>query len=140
MPEKMEYVVRTIGRGRVVAAATCGALTRPLGMRGAFYLLAGPLARDVDGGRPPYEDLLFPPLAPADAQSICAELERALVLARELDRTPEVVRRRLHRAGTPPRPDAGSRRDRGHEGLIVGGSRDLRGVRRTVRSFRGGPE
>jgi hypothetical protein len=78
VPEKMEYVVRTIGRGRVVAAAMCGALTRPLGMRGAFYLLAGPLARDVDGGRPPYEDLLFPPLAPADAQSICAELERAL--------------------------------------------------------------
>jgi hypothetical protein len=78
VPEKMEYVVRSVGRERVIAAAMCGALTRPLGMRGAFYLLAGSLARDLDGGRPPYEELLFPPLDPADAGSICADLERAL--------------------------------------------------------------
>jgi hypothetical protein len=78
VPEKMEYVVRAIGCGRVIAAAVGGAMTRPLGIRGAFYLLAGSVARDIDGGRPPYEGLLFPPLDPAVAQVICADLERAL--------------------------------------------------------------
>jgi hypothetical protein len=37
VPEKMEYVVRTVGRWRIIAAALLGALTRPLGMRGTFY-------------------------------------------------------------------------------------------------------
>jgi hypothetical protein len=78
VPEKMEYVVRNVGRARLIAAALLGAITRPLGARGMFYRLAGPLARDLDGGRPPYEGLLFPPLDPADAQTICADLEQAL--------------------------------------------------------------
>ena len=78
VPEKMEYVVRTIGSGRVVAAAVAGAVTRPLGVRGTFYRLAGSIARDIDGGRPPYEHLLFPPLETSAAQQICADLERAL--------------------------------------------------------------
>ena len=78
VPEKMEYVVRSIGRTRAIAAALGCALTRPLGVRGAFYRLAGSIARDIDGGRPPYEKVLFPPLTPAVAQWICADLERAL--------------------------------------------------------------
>jgi hypothetical protein len=78
VPEKMEYVVRSIGRTRAIAAALDCALTRPLGVRGAFYRLAGSIARDIDGGRPPYEKVLFPPLTPAVAQWICADLERAL--------------------------------------------------------------
>jgi hypothetical protein len=78
VPEKMEYVVRTLGCGRVIAAAVGGAMTRPLGIPGAFYLLAGSVARDIDGGRPPYEGLLFPPLDPAVARVICADLERTL--------------------------------------------------------------
>jgi F420-0:gamma-glutamyl ligase len=78
VPEKMEYVVRTIGSARVIAAAVGAAVTRPLGVRGAFYVLAGSVARDIDGGRPPYEGLLFPPLDPAVAQVICTDLEHAL--------------------------------------------------------------
>jgi hypothetical protein len=78
VPEKMEYVIRSIGRTRAIAAALGCALTRPLGVRGAFYRLAGSIARDIDGGRPPYEKLLFPPLTTAVAQWICADLERAL--------------------------------------------------------------
>jgi F420-0:gamma-glutamyl ligase len=80
VPEKMEYVVRTVGAGRVIAAAVGGAVTRPLGMRGTFYRLAGSIARDIDGGRPPYENLLFPPLDTSVAQQICANLEQALGL------------------------------------------------------------
>ncbi len=78
VPEKMEYVVRTIGTGRTIAAAVGGAVTRPFGLRGAFYRLAGSVARDIDGGRPPYENLLFPPLETSVAQQLCADLERAL--------------------------------------------------------------
>ena len=78
IPEKMEYVVRTVGFPRVIAAAVCGAITRPIGMHGTFYRVAGSVARDIDGGRPPYESLLFPPLEPAVAHDICTDLERAL--------------------------------------------------------------
>jgi hypothetical protein len=78
VPEKMEYVIRSIGRTRAIAAALGCAVTRPLGLRGTFYRLAGSIARDIDGGRPPYEKVLFPPLKTAVAQWICADLERAL--------------------------------------------------------------
>jgi hypothetical protein len=78
VPEKMEYVIRSIGPTRAIAAALGCALTRPFGVHGAFYQLAGSVARDIDGGRPPYEHLLLPPLQPAVARWICADLERAL--------------------------------------------------------------
>jgi hypothetical protein len=79
VPEKMEYVVRTVGLRRIIPAAIGGALTRPLGMRGTFYRIAGPIARDVDGGpHTAYEHVLFPPLASNVARRICADLERAL--------------------------------------------------------------
>ena len=76
--EKMEYVVRTVGLRRVIPAAIGGALTRPLGIHGTFYRIAGPIARDIDGGRPPYEHVIFPPLDTKVAQGICVDLERAL--------------------------------------------------------------
>src|SRR4029450_112994 len=60
VPEKMEYVVRTVGLRRIIPAAIGSAVTRPFGMHGTFYRVAGSVARDVDGGRPPYEDVLFP--------------------------------------------------------------------------------
>jgi hypothetical protein len=78
VPEKMEYVVRTVGLRRILPAAIGSAVTRPFGMHGTFYRVAGPVARDVDGGRPPYEHVLFPPLDAKVAQKICADLERAL--------------------------------------------------------------
>jgi hypothetical protein len=78
VPEKMEYVVRTVGLKRVIPAAIGSAVTRPLHVRGTFYRMAGPIARDVDGGRPPYEHVLFPPLDTKVAQKICADLEGAL--------------------------------------------------------------
>jgi F420-0:gamma-glutamyl ligase len=79
VPEKMEYVIRTVGLMRIIAAAIGGALTRPLGMHGTFYRIAGPIARDVDGGpHTAYEHVLLPPLDTDVAQRICADLERAL--------------------------------------------------------------
>jgi F420-0:gamma-glutamyl ligase len=78
VPEKMEYVVRTVGYGRIITAAMATAFTRPFGMHGPFYRIAGSVARDVDGGRPPYEHVLFPPLDAKVAEQICVDLERAL--------------------------------------------------------------
>jgi hypothetical protein len=78
VPEKMEYVVRTVGLRRIIPATIGSAVTRPFGMHGTFYRIAGPVARDVDGGRPPYEHVLFPPLDAKVAQGICADLERAV--------------------------------------------------------------
>ena len=78
VPEKMEYVVRTVGSARVIAAAVGGAMTRPLGIHGTFYRLAGTVARDIDGGRPPYESVLFPPLDTAVARDVATDLEQAL--------------------------------------------------------------
>jgi F420-0:gamma-glutamyl ligase len=79
VPEKMEYVIRTVGAWRIIAAAVGGALTRPLGMRGTFYRIAGPIARDVDGGpHTAYEHVLLPALDAKAAQQICDDLERAL--------------------------------------------------------------
>jgi hypothetical protein len=79
VPEKMEYVIRTVGLWRIIAAAIGGALTRPMGMRGTFYRIAGPIARDVDGGpHTAYEHVLLPPLETKVAQQICDDLERAL--------------------------------------------------------------
>ena len=79
VPEKMQYVVRTVGLRRIIAATIGSAVTRPLGMHGTFYRIAGPIARDVDGGpHTPYEHVLLPPLDTKVAQGICADLERAL--------------------------------------------------------------
>jgi hypothetical protein len=78
VPEKMEYVVRTVGLRRIIPAVIGSAVTRPLGLHGTFYRVAGSVARDVDGGRPPYEHVLFPPLNSKIAQKMCADLERAL--------------------------------------------------------------
>jgi hypothetical protein len=78
VPEKMQFVVQSVGVPRLLVAAVASAMTRPLGARGLFYRVAGPLARDLDGGRPPYEHLLFPPLSPGDAVDLCAELQTAV--------------------------------------------------------------
>lgn len=78
VPEKMQFVLQSVGAVRLLVAASACALTRPLGVHGVFYRVAGPVARDLDGGRPPYDDLLFPPLHVAEARALCSELEAAL--------------------------------------------------------------
>jgi hypothetical protein len=75
VPEKMQYVLERSGRTRLLLAVAASAVTRPLGVHGLFYRIAGPLARDLDGGRPPFEHLLLPPLQPPDAAALCARLE-----------------------------------------------------------------
>ncbi len=75
VPAKMQYVVQTLGRVRVTTAVLCAGFTRPLGHRGAFYRVAGSLARDLDGARPPYDDVLIPPMPAEQAADLCKELQ-----------------------------------------------------------------
>lgn len=78
VPEKMQYVLDQSGRLRVLAAAAVSAISRPLGWHGLFYRVAGSIARDLDGGRPPYEHLLFPPLGRSDGLALADDLESQL--------------------------------------------------------------
>jgi hypothetical protein len=75
VPAKMQYVVQTLGRARVSIAVLCAGFTRPLGHRGAFYRVAGSLARDLDGARPPYDDVLIPPMPVEQAAELCETLQ-----------------------------------------------------------------
>ena len=78
IPEKMQLVLERQGRLRVVLAAASCTLLRPLGRHGSFYRVAGPFARDIDGMRPPYFDLLLPPMDPMTARLLAERLEGRL--------------------------------------------------------------
>lgn len=78
VPEKMQLVLQRQGRARVLVAAFAAAVLRPLGRHGTFYRLAGDFARDLDGMRPPYPDVLLPPLSPVDAQLLADQLQERL--------------------------------------------------------------
>ncbi|WPD19746.1 hypothetical protein [Thermaerobacter composti] len=80
VPEKMQVAIAETGRLRILAAAAAAALTRPLGIRGVFYHVAGDGARCLDGMRAgsPYEGWVLPPLRRAEAVAIARELAQAL--------------------------------------------------------------
>ena len=78
VPQKMQYVLEHTGAARILAAAAVSAVTRPLGIKGMFYRVAVPLSRDLDGGRPPFEHLLFPPMTPSAARAVCDDLAARL--------------------------------------------------------------
>jgi F420-0:gamma-glutamyl ligase len=78
VPEKMQYVVGAVGRPRMVLATMAAALTRPVGIHGAFYVVAGHRARCMDGGRPPFAHLLLPPLERKVARDLAASLAARL--------------------------------------------------------------
>lgn len=74
VPEKMHYVLREVGLLRMTAAVLAAAVTRPFGRTGAFFRVAGPVARDVDGMRGAYPDTLLPPLTPGQAAVLAHHL------------------------------------------------------------------
>jgi F420-0:gamma-glutamyl ligase len=74
IPEKMQLVIDMVGSWRVVLAGAVAAATRPLGIHGPFFVVAGYIARSMDGMRPPYGDVLLPPLSPRTARSIAEKL------------------------------------------------------------------
>ncbi|MBR1810548.1 MAG: coenzyme F420-0:L-glutamate ligase [Clostridia bacterium] len=78
MPETMELALRDVGTPRILAAAFCSAITKPFGVRGVFYKIAGTGARAIDGPCdctiPPYNHCAK--LAPKDPDKVAALLEK----------------------------------------------------------------
>lgn len=56
-PETMQLAVEEVGGGRMLLAAFFAALTKPFGLKGVFYKIAGPQAKAVDGAA----DYVIPP-------------------------------------------------------------------------------
>lgn len=56
--ETMELAIREVGAPRILLAAAASAVTKPFGVHGVFYRVAGPQARAIDGPTsytiPPY--------------------------------------------------------------------------------------
>ncbi len=58
--ETMELAIREVGAPRILLAAAASAVTKPFGVHGVFYRVAGPQAKAIDGPTsytiPPYND------------------------------------------------------------------------------------
>jgi F420-0:gamma-glutamyl ligase-like protein len=52
MPETMELAIQEIGIPRTLLAFFVAAITKPIGIKGMFYVIAGDKARSIDGPTP----------------------------------------------------------------------------------------
>ena len=79
-PWTMELALRDVGVPKILFAAFCSAVTKPFGVRGVFYKVAGTKARAIDGPCdctiPPYNH--FAKLAPAEPDKVAAEIEKQI--------------------------------------------------------------
>lgn len=102
-PWTMELALRDAGVLRILFAALCSALTKPFGIKGVFYQVAGVRARAVDGPCactiPPYNH--YAKMAPADpdreAQSLSRHLGCPVVVIDANDLSVEVLGRSSRR-------------------------------------------
>ena len=83
MPQTMQLAIEEVGALRILFAAVAAALTRPFGIRGVFYRIAGPQASAIDGPTPgtlpPYNT--HAKKAPADPDGVARALSKALSAA-----------------------------------------------------------
>ncbi len=79
-PWTMELAIREVGLPRILIAAAAAALTKPLGIRGVFYRVAGPQAAAIDGPcdytLPPYNK--YATLGPKDPDGAAQQLADSL--------------------------------------------------------------
>lgn len=79
-PETMELALREAGVPRILLAAALAAITRPLGIRGLFYRVAGRKVAAIDGPTPytlpPYNQ--YACLAPDRPHQVCQTLAAQL--------------------------------------------------------------
>lgn len=79
-PWTMELALREVGRPRILAAAAAAALTKPFGVRGVFYKVAGRAAAAIDGPTentiPPYNRCAT--LGPSKPNDVARALRDAL--------------------------------------------------------------
>ncbi|MGZ4209536.1 MAG: asparagine synthase (glutamine-hydrolyzing) [Actinomycetota bacterium] len=80
MPQTMQLAIEEVGPVRILLAAIAAAVTRPFGIRGVFYRVAGPQASAIDGPTPgtlpPYNT--HAKKAPADPDGVAARLAATL--------------------------------------------------------------
>jgi hypothetical protein len=81
-PVTMELAIREAGMPRILFAALCSALTKPLGMRGVFYRVAGRAVAAIDGPTPytlpPYNTRAT--LAPRQPDRVARQISEVLGL------------------------------------------------------------
>ncbi len=79
-PETMELALREAGTARILLAAVVAACTRPLGIHGLFYRIAGRKVAAIDGPTPytlpPYNQ--YACLAPEHPHAVCRSLAQRL--------------------------------------------------------------
>ena len=79
--ETMELAIREVGAPRILLAAAASAVTKPFGVHGVFYRVAGPQAKAIDGPTsytiPPYNQAatLGPKDPDAAARAIAAAVD-----------------------------------------------------------------
>lgn len=78
--ETMELAIREVGAPRILLAAAASAVTRPFGVHGVFYRVAGPQAKAIDGPTsytiPPYNQAAT--LGPRDPDRAAREIAAAI--------------------------------------------------------------
>jgi hypothetical protein len=84
--ETMELAIREVGAPRILLAAAASAVTRPFGLHGVFYRVAGPQAKAIDGPTsytiPPYNQAatLGPRKPDAAARDIAAAIDAPVAI------------------------------------------------------------
>ncbi|MBI2990479.1 MAG: coenzyme F420-0:L-glutamate ligase [Candidatus Magasanikbacteria bacterium] len=77
IPETMHLAIKEVGLARILLGALVAALTKPLGIKGMFYHIAGRQAAAIDGPcsytLPPYNQ--YATLAPKNPNSVAADLK-----------------------------------------------------------------
>ena len=78
--ETMELAIREVGAPRILLAAAASAVTKPFGVHGVFYRIAGPQAKAIDGPTsytiPPYNHAAT--LGPSDPDGAARTLATAV--------------------------------------------------------------
>jgi hypothetical protein len=78
--ETMELAIREVGAPRILLAAAASAITKPFGVHGVFYRVAGAQAKAIDGPTsytiPPYNHAAT--LGPSDPDRAARELAAAI--------------------------------------------------------------
>ncbi len=79
-PQTMQLALEEAGASRILLAAACAAVTRPLGVRGVFYRVAGSRVSAIDGPTaytlPPYNT--HASKAPSDPDGVAERMSRTL--------------------------------------------------------------
>ncbi|MFQ5492667.1 MAG: coenzyme F420-0:L-glutamate ligase [Candidatus Dojkabacteria bacterium] len=82
MPETMELALKDVGVPRIVLAFFVAAVTKPLGIKGMFYRVAGSKARGIDGPTPytipPYNQSAV--LVPDDPGKVAKQISKSISL------------------------------------------------------------